>query len=670
MKLKLLFVLFFISLFIKQIHAQNTSDLSLVKTVNNSNPTTADIVTFTLIIHNDGPSDATGITVEDVISDGYGNIININNGGTLVGNTLTWTGISITNGADLLLQFDAEVLTTGTNYFNQTEISSSDNVDPDSDPNVSFGIDDLNDGLTDDDESILNSIVINFLPTAVDDNVVVTENSTNNQINILLDNSNGPDDFGRNGPSSTAITISSPTNGTALVNDNGTPNDPIDDFVVYTPNPNFTGNDSFTYTIEDSNGDTSTATVSIGVFIDTDSDGDGVPDINDLDDDNDGIPDNFEGTSDFDGDGVPNHLDLDSDNDGIYDVVEAGHSFVDANSDGIIDGVPANFGINGLHDNLETTSDNGILNYTLFDHDNDGSINELDIDDDNDGILTLMEGSENFDTDADLIPDYLDLDTDGDGMPDNVESQSTNGYITPSGIDTDANGLDDVYEFSSGINPVNTDITDNPDYLDLDSDNDNVPDSTEGNDFDANGQADVLPSGVDNDNDGLDDAYDGSVGDFLDPNGLIVVTNPSDDLPNKDGIDEIDYRDTDDDNDGILTIDEDGNNDGDPTNDDTDNDGIPDYLDNGTLGINELTLDLFTIFPNPVKGLLTIELLDNNENEIEITIFNIQSQKIYYKTQKLLNNKTDIDVSRLISGVYFIQIISDRKIITQRLIIE
>ena len=39
------------------------------------------------------------------------------------------------------------------------------------------------------------------------------------------------------------------------------------------------------------------------------------------------------------------------------------------------------------------------------------------------------------------------------------------------------------------------------------------------------------------------------------------------------------YLDADDDGDGILTKDEDANDDGDPTNDDTDGDGIPDYLD-------------------------------------------------------------------------------------------
>ncbi len=51
----------------------------------------------------------------------------------------------------------------------------------------------------------------------------------------------------------------------------------------------------------------------------------------------------------------------------------------------------------------------------------------------------------------------------------------------------------------------------------------------------------------------------------------------TDDDTDEDGIPN--YADTDDDGDGILTIDEDTNGDGDPTNDDTDGDGIPNYLD-------------------------------------------------------------------------------------------
>ncbi|MGK4567260.1 Ig-like domain-containing protein [Flavobacterium sp. 3HN19-14] len=54
-----------------------------------------------------------------------------------------------------------------------------------------------------------------------------------------------------------------PTNGIATVNLNGTPNDPTDDFITYIPNPGYHGNDSFTYTIEDADGQTATATVFI-----------------------------------------------------------------------------------------------------------------------------------------------------------------------------------------------------------------------------------------------------------------------------------------------------------------------------------------------------------------------------------------------------------------------
>lgn len=67
---------------------------------------------------------------------------------------------------------------------------------------------------------------------------------------------------------------------------------------------------------------------------------------------------------------------------------------------------------------------------------------------------------------------------------------------------------------------------------------------------------------------------DGVLSIFEDINGDGNVNNDDTDedgLPN--------YLDVDDDGDGILTKDEDANGDGDPTNDDTDGDGIPDYLD-------------------------------------------------------------------------------------------
>ena len=62
-----------------------------------------------------------------------------------------------------------------------------------------------------------------------------------------------------------AITgTSNGAHGTVTVNNNGTPGNTADDFVVYTPAPDFNGTDTFTYTVA-SGGVTETATVSVTV---------------------------------------------------------------------------------------------------------------------------------------------------------------------------------------------------------------------------------------------------------------------------------------------------------------------------------------------------------------------------------------------------------------------
>jgi hypothetical protein len=59
--------------------------------------------------------------------------------------------------------------------------------------------------------------------------------------------------------------VTNGTNGTVTINDNGTPDDPTDDFLVYTPNPGFTGSDSFSYTARDAQGNEFTASVAVAV---------------------------------------------------------------------------------------------------------------------------------------------------------------------------------------------------------------------------------------------------------------------------------------------------------------------------------------------------------------------------------------------------------------------
>ncbi|MBT8273328.1 MAG: DNRLRE domain-containing protein, partial [Bacteroidia bacterium] len=86
------------------------------------------------------------------------------------------------------------------------------------------------------------------------------------------------------------------------------------------------------------------------------------------------------------------------------------------------------------------------------------------------------------DTDGDLIPDYLDLDSDDDGIPDIIEAGIGNlsgGTATfPVGIftDTNNNGMHDAVE---SLSPLDSDGDGTYNFLDLDSDNDAVFDVDE-----------------------------------------------------------------------------------------------------------------------------------------------------------------------------------------------
>ena len=131
---------------------------------------------------------------------------------------------------------------------------------------------------------------------------------------------------------------------------------------------------------------------------------------------------------DLDGDLIANHLDLDADNDGIFDLHEAGHTELDADFNGEIDGVPADFGANGLFNAIESDdTPAATITYTLLDSDGDTTIDALDVDDDNDGVNTVFEVDNAdldgdpttgvvIDTDSDTTLDYLDIDDDGDGV--------------------------------------------------------------------------------------------------------------------------------------------------------------------------------------------------------------------------------------------------------------
>ncbi len=337
-------------------------------------------------------------------------------------------------------------------------------------------------------------------------------------------------------------------------------------------------------------------------LVPVDTDGDGIPDMLDLDADGDLVPDRTEG-HDANMDGQPDAVfsgnDMDTDGlDDVYDTVMRpmmGNSLgsnaplQDTDGDGTPDwrdpdddgdGIPTeDEDRDGDGDPTNDDSDgDGTPDYLDpdDDFDGDGVPDPDDADDDDDGIPDEDEGD--GDDDGDGQPNALDIDRDNDGIVDLVEAQPRGpGFVAPSGNDADKDGLDDAYDPDQGgtpLSPIDTDGDGTPDVDDLDTDNDTVPDSIEGHDANMDGQPDVTPTGNDADRDGLDDAYD-------------TVTRPQPGnsagsnapLQDTDGDGTPDWRDTDDDGDGIPTKDEDINGNGDPTDDDSDGDGTPDYLD-------------------------------------------------------------------------------------------
>ncbi|MBK8192337.1 MAG: tandem-95 repeat protein [Lewinellaceae bacterium] len=98
-------------------------------------------------------------------------------------------------------------------------------------------------------------------PVAQPDAITILEDA--NATTVLV---TANDDFGNDGPSATPIVIiNNGQNGAATVDENGTVNDPTDDQLVYTPNPNYFGTDTISYQICDADGDCDTAILGITI---------------------------------------------------------------------------------------------------------------------------------------------------------------------------------------------------------------------------------------------------------------------------------------------------------------------------------------------------------------------------------------------------------------------
>jgi hypothetical protein len=248
-----------------------------------------------------------------------------------------------------------------------------------------------------------------------------------------------------------------------------------------------------------------------GVGTPVDSDGDTISDVDE----------GFAEAIDTDADGSADYLDLDSDGDGIDDAIEAGDA------------------------DLTTTPRNS---------DTDDAPDFRDLDSDDNAIPDQTEGA--GDLDANELPDFADPDNDGDGASDVNE-------ILGEGMDCD----DDLVADATGTaaEPADCDGDGTPNYIDADSDSDNISDGHEQVvDTDSDGFYDRYD--LDTDNDNFVDAVEAGDGDLT----TVPVDTDGDIIP--------DFRDPDSDGDGLSDLVE-FDNGTDPTNQDSDGDGVSDLIE-------------------------------------------------------------------------------------------
>ena len=103
----------------------------------------------------------------------------------------------------------------------------------------------------------------------------------------------------------------------------------------------------------------------------------------------------------------------------------------------------------------------------------------------------------------------------------------------------------------------------------------------------------------------------------------------------------------------------------------------PSYMDHSSLSLyshQSSILDSIKIFPNQTHTSITVDASTLNENLVEIVIFNLNGQKVFFEkiNKSLLANKQpyQFDVSNLNKGIYFVTVVSETTSKTIKMILN
>ncbi|ASZ10867.1 DUF11 domain-containing protein [Chitinophaga pendula] len=212
---------------------------------------TGSTLTYTLTVENDGPSDALGLVIQDLLPEDMENIswTATGTGAGVSFSPATGTGRVIDIDADIPFGAGNKIVVTITGRIKTTSVGGKTITNTGS---VATDIT-IPDPNNNNNASTVTGTVPNNPPVAVDDNF-----STPRDV-AVSGNVKTNDSDPENDPLTVTTTpISGPSNGTLTLNADGT--------FTYTPNAGFTGTDKFVYSICDNKNACAHATVTIAVL--------------------------------------------------------------------------------------------------------------------------------------------------------------------------------------------------------------------------------------------------------------------------------------------------------------------------------------------------------------------------------------------------------------------
>ncbi|NPA44716.1 MAG: T9SS type A sorting domain-containing protein, partial [Chlorobi bacterium] len=83
-------------------------------------------------------------------------------------------------------------------------------------------------------------------------------------------------------------------------------------------------------------------------------------------------------------------------------------------------------------------------------------------------------------------------------------------------------------------------------------------------------------------------------------------------------------------------------------------------------GINDIAFDEVKIYPNPTKGIVTISTTNYYNSKIDV--FSLNGKKVY--SINAVSDKTNIDLSSYVKGIYFIKVTSDNNVSNFKIVVQ